>query len=215
VAAILPWKFTTRDASARLQQTNSALPAESEMAGNWVRIALAVTGGVSISLAAFFITLGILTLWDRQDKILQSVIVKNSAHRIESKQPISSDPRKARVTEGIALADGSITPKDTSSIIRVHIRTYVWSDRGSTAAIAIFRDGQEEALQIFTKPLPSPVTQEVIAVLDLPASVAPTLGFHLRIGPADEGSIMINGKPSSPGIESTITIVEIERPKTN
>jgi|SRR5215203_183982 hypothetical protein len=184
---------------------------ESAMAGSWVRIFLAVLGGLAVLVAAFLITLGLLNLWDRQERIVQAIILKNGAHRLEVTRPVSSDPAKARVSDGVALADGSITPQDPNSIIRVHIRTYAWSDRFGTAVVALFRDGQEEPVQVFTKPLPAPKVQEVIALSDMPANVASTLGLHVRVGPADERPVMINGSPGGTGFESIVTIHEIKR----
>jgi hypothetical protein len=180
------------------------------MAGNLGRIAAIVLGGLAVLALSFVITLGLLHLWDRQEQVLQTLILKNSAHRVEISQEISSDSTKARVTDGIALVSGSIVPKDPASTIRIHIRTYAWSDRLGTAMLAVFRDGQEEAVQVFSKPLRSPRVDEMIALFEIPGGATP-IGLHVRIGAGDDRPIMLNGNPGGAGLESIVTIHEVKR----
>lgn len=177
---------------------------------NILRTAGLVAAGLAVVAVSFLVTFGGLTLWDQQEQIVQRVLLKNQQARLEITKSIPQDPAKARVSDGIALADGSISPKNPNSLIRIHIRAYVSSDVSGSAAIAIFRDGKEEPIKIITKPT-SVRLEEMIALFDITGDIAPSVGLHFRIGSADQRPIFLNNNRSGPAVESVITILEIAR----
>jgi hypothetical protein len=161
-------------------------------------------------VASFLISLWLLGLWEGREQILQTIVVKNSTHRVAISHSMPSDPAKARAIDGYALAVTSLVPKEPHSLVRVHVRTYIQSERLSTAILAVFRDGTDEPIGTFTRKPSSARVEEMIALFDVPATGTAPVGLTFRIGPEDAGSMMLNGAPGGAGIESIITLREIK-----
>jgi hypothetical protein len=181
------------------------------MSRSIVGITAKMVGALAVLLVSFVLTLWVMALWDRREQILQTVVLNFSNHRVPVMDPIPLEPAKARVKDGFGLASTSFVPKDPQSILRIHIRTYIQSERLTTAVIAVFREGSEEPIRTFTRTPSSPRMEEMIALFDIPAAGTTPIGLSLRIGPADSGSIMLNGTPGGAGVESLVIIQEVKR----
>lgn len=180
---------------------------------NILGISAKLVGAIAVLLVSFVVTLWVLALWEKREQILQTVVLKYSNHRIPLTEPIPLDPAKARVKDGFELANTSFVPKESQSTIRIHIRTYIQSERLSTAVVAVFREGTEEPIRTFTRTPSSPRMEEMIALFDIPANGTAPIGLNFRIGPADSGSVMLNGTPGGAGVESLITLHEVKGAK--
>jgi len=162
--------------------------------------------GLAIVVLSFFATLGVLRIFDGRETIVQRVVVKNAA-RQEIRQILSHDLTHGRIADGVAFAQGTISPKYQDSKLRVHIRAYLSSDSMGTAVLAAFREGNDEPIKVITKSL-TPKTEELISLFEIPRNSAPDVKLNIRLGAADERTIFMNRANST--LESIVTIVEVQ-----
>jgi hypothetical protein len=169
-----------------------------------------VVGGIAILLVSFVLTLWLLGLWDRREKVLQTIVLKNTAHRVVLSDPIPFDPEKARITNGFELANTPFVAKDPPSSVRVHIRTYVQSQSLGSVVVAIFLMGKDAPIRTFTRKLSSPRVEEMVELFEFPISGSSPITLNFRIGPAAAGDLMLNGTPGGAGAETVISIHEVK-----
>src|ERR1700730_8289823 len=165
-----------------------------------------IIGALSMAVLSFWAALTVLDGWAARIGTVNLVRLKNDAV-VSLSKVIPLDPTKAK--HGTAVIGMAFVPTRLDASLQIHIRAYASASSPNLVVAALFRSDQDSPL-LLTRRAASDnkrVTNE--ETIDVRTDKKQPIEFTFRIGPAYEGSIVLNGPEGTQGSSPETTEVEI------
>ena len=167
-----------------------------------------IIGALSMAVLSFWAALTVLDGWATRIGTVNVVRLKNDAV-VSLSKVIPLDPTKAKPSDGTAVIGMAFVPTRLDASLQIHIRAYASASSPNLVVAAVFRSDQDSPLLLTRRAASDNKRVTIEETIDVRTDKKQPIEFTFRIGPAYEGSIVLNGPEGTQGSSPETTEVEI------
>jgi hypothetical protein len=128
-------------------------------------------------------------------------------------QPIAIDPVKVKPTDGIEFTRTTVIPRTSGTTLHIHVSAYASAPDPNVAVLSVFRTDQDSPLLVAHRATSDNRRVKIDDSVDVPAVAQQMIEFIFRIGPAYQGSVVLNGPDEAQTSEAATAVIEITERK--